>query len=86
MDTRNENCGLPYDWCYYPHRSQDALSPICGIFPTLSVVYCSVLSKHFKRDNFTQCTVQLNSQLFSLSKMHIIEPLKSCPEATTCLY
>ena len=31
-------------------------------------------------------TVELNSQLFSLSKLHIIEPLKSCPEATTCLY
>ena len=30
-------------------------------------------------------TVQLNSQLFSLSKLHRIKPLKSCPEATTCL-
>ena len=19
-------------WCYYPHRSRDALSPVCGIF------------------------------------------------------
>ena len=31
-------------------------------------------------------TVQLKNQLFSLRKLHIIEPLKSCPEATTCLY
>ena len=30
-------------------------------------------------------TVQLNSQLFSLSMLHIIYPLKSCPEATTLL-
>ena len=22
---------LPWYWCYYPHRSRDALSPICGI-------------------------------------------------------
>ena len=32
MDTRNENCGLPYVRCYYPHRSRDSLSPVCGIF------------------------------------------------------
>ena len=31
-------------------------------------------------------TVQQNGQLFSLSKLYVIEPLKSCPEATTCLY
>ena len=23
---------LPWYWCYYPHRSRDALSPVCGIF------------------------------------------------------
>ena len=32
MDTRNENCGLPYDRCYYPHRSRDSLAPVCGSF------------------------------------------------------
>ena len=25
MDKRNENCGLPYDRCYYLHRSRDSL-------------------------------------------------------------
>ena len=25
---------LPLYWCYYPHRSRDALSPVCGIFLT----------------------------------------------------
>ena len=34
MDKRNENCGLPYDRCYYPHWSRDSLSPVCGIFFT----------------------------------------------------
>ena len=24
---------LLWHWCYYPHRSRDALSPVCGIFP-----------------------------------------------------
>ena len=23
---------LLWHWCYYPHRSRDALSPVCGIF------------------------------------------------------
>ena len=23
---------LLWYWCYYPHRSRDALSPVCGIF------------------------------------------------------
>ena len=23
---------LPWYWCYYPHWSRDALSPVCGIF------------------------------------------------------
>ena len=32
MDTRNQNCGLPYDWCYYLHRSRDAFPPVCRIF------------------------------------------------------
>ena len=32
MDTINENCGLPYDRCYYPHRLRDSLSPVGGIF------------------------------------------------------
>ena len=32
MDTRNKNCGLPYNRCYYPHWSRDALPPVCGIF------------------------------------------------------
>ena len=32
MDTRNESCGLPYNWCYYPHHLKDSLSPICGMF------------------------------------------------------
>ena len=34
-----KNCVLGYSWstllwyrCYYPHRSRDALSPLCGIF------------------------------------------------------
>ena len=25
-------CTLLWYWCYYPHRSRDALSPVCGIF------------------------------------------------------
>ena len=32
MDKRNENCGLPYDRCYYPHWSRDSLSPVCRFF------------------------------------------------------
>ena len=24
--------GFFWYWCYYPHRSRDALSPVCGIF------------------------------------------------------
>ena len=32
MDTRNENCELPYVRCYYPHRLIDALSHVCGFF------------------------------------------------------
>ena len=39
MDKRNENCGLPYDRCYYPHLSRDSLSPVCGIFFPL-IIYC----------------------------------------------
>ena len=34
MDKRNENFVLPYDRCYYPHRSTDSFSPVCKIFGT----------------------------------------------------
>ena len=27
--------GFFWYWCYYPHRSRDALSPVCGIFLTI---------------------------------------------------
>ena len=31
---------LLWYWCYYPHRSRDALSPVCRIFFLVSAVYC----------------------------------------------
>ena len=39
---------LLWYWCYYPHRSRDALSPVCGIFLLLfnkvsSLIYRTVL-------------------------------------------
>ena len=37
---------LLWHWCYYPHRSRDALSPVCGIFIFEVLV---LLSSHFKR-------------------------------------
>ena len=39
MDKRNENYGLPYDRCYYPHRLKGSLSPVCGIF---SSIFCYI--------------------------------------------
>ena len=42
---------LLWYWCYYPHRSRDALSPVCGIFfedikivatPLYSTILCKV--------------------------------------------
>ena len=31
--------GLVWYRCYYPHRSRDALSPVCGIFTSLNHKY-----------------------------------------------
>ena len=51
--------GLPYVWCYYPHRSRDALSPICGIFFLLIAVnfHLSVLFCYlpWSNANLVQC-------------------------------
>ena len=46
------------------------------------VIMEALILKKVKLGTKIITTVQLNSQLFSLS----IEPFKSCPEATTCLY
>ena len=31
-------------WCYYPHRSRDSMSPICGIF--ICSLSCDTIEKH----------------------------------------
>ena len=33
---------LLWYWCYYPHRSRDALSPVCGIFPVYQATVINV--------------------------------------------
>ena len=32
--------------CYYPHRSRDALSPVCGIFLLVSLVQIGLFAPH----------------------------------------
>ena len=31
--------GVSWYWCYYPHRSRDALFPVCGIFQNLIPIF-----------------------------------------------
>ena len=47
MDTKNENCGLPYDQCYYPHRSRYSLSPLCVFFLDVNSVINFRIVTHF---------------------------------------
>ena len=35
---------LLWHWCYYPHRSRDALSPVCGIFFSKAINKCKILN------------------------------------------
>ena len=58
MDKRNKNCGLPYDWCYYPHWSRDSLSPVCGILKSIFGLEGTLRHTQVK---IHYCTVQLSS-------------------------
>ena len=47
---------LPWYWCYYPHRSRGALSPVCGIF---CVVFDELDNQVYLETNFGNVLNQL---------------------------
>ena len=49
---------LLWYWCYYPHRSRDALSPVCGIFKE------SALGRFFHRVAMSVCSVPFHVVYF----------------------
>ena len=58
--------------CYYPHRSRDALSPVCGIFPIiLNLAYFAPLngaSRIFPVNfNYPRCLDNSNMIIFWLT-------------------
>ena len=39
-------------WCYYPHRSRDSVSPVCGIFCSLSELSVFQVEEWIERVDF----------------------------------
>ena len=43
---------LLWYWCYFLHRSRDALSPVCGIFPVLHILSQELYSLYSKNGGY----------------------------------
>ena len=68
------------DWCYYPHRLRDSVSPVCGIFSDeiyVSSQQVSTAEKAMGSHDFWKGTLpKLSMIIDGQSKLKVLESLR----------
>ena len=56
--------GTPYPWyrCYYPRRSRDSVSPVCGIKKNIFDMQLNAVESYFQRQTDRQTDIQIYRQ------------------------